>query len=391
MSKRVGAEGSFAVAEAVRLAGVDVVPAYPITPQTHIVERVSEMIADGELDAKFIYVESEHSAMSACLGASAVGARTFTATAGQGLELMHEVLYITASMRLPVVMAVANRALASPLNVWGDHSDVMAVRDCGWIQFFAESAQEAFDLTLCAYRIAEDNQVLFPVMVHLDGFHVSHVVEPYFLLDREELEGFIPPYTYPYPLDPNRPVTMGAFAPPVVYSECRKAQETALKGSKATIVQVWKEWGEKFGRHYNPIETYSTEDAETVFVGIGSFNEMAACAVDDLREKGEKAGLVKIRLWRPFPVKEFRDAVKHAKRVIVFERSLSYGGAVGPVCSEIRSMLYGVENPPRITNFIGGLGGRDLSPKYFEKMYERSLEIAEKNLDIEYETVGVRE
>ncbi len=391
MSKRVGAEGSFAVAEAVRLAEVDVVPAYPITPQTHIVERISEMIADGELDAKFIYVESEHSAMSACLGTSAVGARTFTATAGQGLELMHEVLYIAASMRLPIVMAVANRALASPLNVWGDHSDVMAVRDCGWIQYFAESAQEAFDLTLCAYKIAEDNNVLFPVMVHLDGFHVSHVVEPYMLLDKNELSGFIPPYNYPFPLDPNRPVTMGAFAPPVVYSECRKAQEVALKASKTTIVKVWKDWGERFGRNYNPIETYKSEDAETVFVGIGSFNQMAACAVDDLREKGDKAGLVKIRLWRPFPVKEFRDAVKNAKRIIVFERSLSYGGAVGPVCSEIRSMLYGLKNQPKITNFIGGLGGRDMSPKYFEQMYNRSIEITEKNLDIEYETVGVRE
>ena len=183
MSRRVGTEASFAIADAVALADVDVVAAYPITPQTHIVERISELVADGELDAEFICVESEHSAMSACLGSSAAGARTFTATAGQGLELMHEVLYVAASSRLPIVMSVANRALSGPLNVWGDHSDVMAARDCGWIQFFAENAQEVFDLVLCAFRIAEDRNVLCPVMVHLDGFHVSHVVEPLEILD----------------------------------------------------------------------------------------------------------------------------------------------------------------------------------------------------------------
>jgi len=179
--KRVGLESSLAIAEAVKLASADVVSAYPITPQTHIVERLAQMVADGELDANYVPVESEHSAMSGCLGASAVGARTFTATAGQGLELMHEVLYIASSMRLPIVMAVCNRALSAPLSIWGDHSDVMAVRDTGWIQIFAENAQQAFDLTLCAFRIAEDPSVLFPVMVHIDGFHLSHVIEPVLL------------------------------------------------------------------------------------------------------------------------------------------------------------------------------------------------------------------
>ena len=213
MAKRVGMEASFAIAEAVKLVDTDVVAAYPITPQTHIVESLAEIVANGELDAEFICVESEHSAMSACVGSSAVGARTFTATAGQGLELMHEVLYVAASSRLPIVMAVANRALSGPLNVWGDHSDVMATRDCGWIQYFTENAQEAFDLTLCAFKIAEDPQVLFPVMVNLDGFFVSHVVEPLYLLEKEELEGFIPPFKYPFPARPEQAGNHGGFCP----------------------------------------------------------------------------------------------------------------------------------------------------------------------------------
>lgn len=391
MAKRVGAEGSFAVAEAVRLADTDVVAAYPITPQTHIVERLSEMVADGELNANYIYVESEHSAISACLGAAAVGARTFTSTAGQGLELMHEVLYLVSSMRLPIVMAVSNRALSGPLNVWGDHSDVMAVRDTGWVQYFAENAQEAHDLTLCAFRIAEDPKVLFPVMVHMDGFHVSHVVEPYFMFEKEELGDFIPPPRYPYPLDPNRPVTMGAFAPPAVYAECRKAQDRAINAASETILQVWREFGKRFGRQYNPVETYKADDAETLLVAIGSFNQMAAVAVDKLRAEGRKVGLVRIRLWRPFPLQAFREAVGSAKELIVFERAMTYGGTVGPLCAEVKSALYGMKNAPRVTDFIGGLGGRDMSPRQFEAIFNRAREIADKNLDIQYETIGVRE
>jgi pyruvate ferredoxin oxidoreductase alpha subunit len=391
MAKRVGAEGSFAVAEAVRLADTDVVAAYPITPQTHIVERLSEMVADGDLKANFIYVESEHSAMSACLGSAAVGARTFTSTAGQGLELMHEVLYLASSMRLPIVMAVADRALSGPLNVWGDHSDAMATRECGWIQYFGENAQEVFDLTLCAFKIAEHHDVLFPVMVHMDGFHVSHVVEPYLLPDKEELGDFLPPIDYPYPLDPNKPVTMGAFAPPAVYSECRKAQDVAVNSTVGTIENVWNEFGKRFGRQYKPVETYQTEDAETILVSIGSFNQMAAVAVDKLRSEGKKVGLVRIRLWRPFPLQAFRKAVKSAQNVVVFERSMTYGGTVGPVCAEVKSALYGIKGAPRVTSFIGGLGGRDMSPKQFEALFKRAQEIFDKNLDIQYETIGVRE
>ncbi|MCX8044588.1 MAG: pyruvate ferredoxin oxidoreductase [Desulfobacterota bacterium] len=390
MARRVGAEGSFAVADAVRLADVDVVAAYPITPQTHVVERLSEMVAEGELNANYMYVESEHSAISACLGAAAVGARTFTSTAGQGLELMHEVLYLVSSMRLPVVMAVSDRALSGPLNVWGDHSDVMAVRDVGWIQYFVENAQEAHDLTLCAFRIAEDPHVLFPVMVHMDGFHVSHVVEPYFVFERDELGDFLPAPQYPYPLDPNRPVTMGAFGPPAVYAECRKAQDVAINRAYGKIVEVWEEFGRRFGRTYRPLETYKTEDAETVLVAIGSFNQMAAVAVDRVREKGRKVGLVRLRLWRPFPLQALREAVQNAREVIVFERAMTYGGSAGPLCTEVKSALYGLNTMPRVLNFIGGLGGRDMSVRHYEAMFDRAREIVDKGIELQYETIGVR-
>ena len=215
MTKRVGMEVSVAIGEMVKMADVDVIAAYPITPQTHIVEHLAELVADGELDAEYIPVESEHSAMSACLGSSAAGARTFTATAGQGLELMHEVLYVASAMRLPIVMTVANRALSSPLSVWGDHSDVMAVRDTGWIQIFTENGQEVIDNIICAFRIAEDHEVLLPVMVHLDGFHLSHVIEPMLFPEEEQVKAFLPPNNYPLPLHPSKPVTMGDFAPPL--------------------------------------------------------------------------------------------------------------------------------------------------------------------------------
>ena len=391
MARRVGMEGSFAIAEAAKLANVDVVAAYPITPQTHIVERLAELVADGELDAEYIPVESEHSAMSACLGASAVGARTFTATAGQGLELMHEVLYVASSSRLPVVMTVADRALSAPLSVWGDHSDAMAVRDTGWIQVFAENGQEVFDLVLWAFRVGEDPRVLFPVMVHLDGFHLSHVTEPILLAEQDEVDKFLPPNRYPFPLHPDKPVTMGAYGPPFIYTETKKPQEIALEKSKEVILQGWKEFEAIFGRHYSPIETYKAEGAETLLLTMGSFSETARLAIDKMREEGKKVGLVRIRLWRPFPFEEFRQAVENAEVLVVLDRCISFGGPVGPVCSEVRSALYEETKRPKVISFIGGLGGRDLAPKDFEYMVNRGIEIAEKGSEEEYEMIGVRE
>lgn len=391
MGHRVGIEVSLAVAEAVKLARAEVIAAYPITPQTHIVEHLAEIVANGELDAEFVPVESEHSAQSACLGSSAAGARTFTATAGQGLELMHEVLYVASSSRLPIVMTVANRALSGPLSVWGDHSDVMAVRDTSWIQLFCENGQEVFDTVLCAFRIGEDPGVLFPVMVHMDGFHLTHVIEPIYFEDQADVDAFLPLLNYELALRPESPVSMGTFAPPVLYTEAKKSQNVAFVAAKKVILETWKDFGERFGRSYSPVETYRTEDAEVLLFTMGSLGSTATLAVDQMRDKGKKVGVVKLRLWRPFPFDEIREALSGAEVVAVLDRCLSFGGPCGPVCSEVRSALYSLKEKPKVVSFVGGLGGRDVMPKDFEHMVARGVEIAEAGSEEEYEMIGVRE
>ena len=391
--KVVGMEGSFAVAEAVRMANVDVISAYPITPQTHIVERLAELIADGILDAEFICVESEHSAMSACVGASAAGARVFTCSASQGLELMHEVLYIPSSMRLPVVAVAANRALSAPLSVWCDHSDVMAIRDIGWVQIFAENNQQAFDLTVCAYRIAEDREVLFPAMVHIDGFYLSHVIEDMLMPDEGEVADFIPDYEHPFVLDPERPVSMGCYGPPFIYTEAKKAQEVAFEHAKSRIKAIWQEFGERFGRYYEPVETYRMDDARIALVTMGSISETAMLAVDELRADGTPVGLIRLRLWRPFPFREFREAVKGLELLVVLDRAISFGMG-GPVCSEVKSALYDLRADLGIVGFIGAIGGRDLSIGEFKYMVTRAMaqiKMVEPGEEIAAEMIGVRD
>ncbi len=391
MTKRVGMEVSVAVGEMVKMADVDVIAAYPITPQTHIVEHIAELVADGELDAEYVPVESEHSALSACLGSAAAGARTFTATAGQGLELMHEVLYVASGMRLPIVMTVANRALSSPLSVWGDHSDVMAVRDTGWIQIFCENGQDVVDNIICSFRIAEDRDVLLPVMIHLDGFHLSHVIEPILFPEPQEVKDFLPPNKYPLPLNPAKPVAMGDFAPPFIYTEAKWAQEVALRESKKSVLKVWDEFAKKFGRQYKPVESYRTEDARTLLFTMGSFSETAMTAIDALREEGLKIGLIRLRLWRPFPFEDLRAAVKNADTLIVLDRALSTGGPGGPVCSEIRSALYDMSPKPKVVSFVGGLGGRDITVEGFNAIVKRGMELAKTGSGNEFEMFGVRE
>ncbi len=391
MARRVGMEVSVAIGEVAKLANVDVVAAYPITPQTHIVEHLAELVANGELDAAYIPVESEHSAMSACLGASAVGARTFTATAGQGLELMHEVLYVASSMRLPVVMAVANRPLSSPLSVWGDHSDVMAVRDTGWIQIFMENGQDVVDNVLCAFRIAEDQSVLLPVMLHLDGFHLTHMIEPIYIPEQNEVDKFLPLYQYPLPLDPDKPVTMGAFGPPIIYSETKKAQEVNLRAAKEVILECWDKFGGIFGRYYHPVERYHSEGAKVLLLTMGSFSETAMDAIDKMREDGRDVGLIRLRLWRPFPFEEIRQAVKGAEVLIVLDRAISFGGPGGPVCSEIKSALYNEGKKLKVIGIVSGLGGRDITVAGFEEIVNRGIEISQRGSEQEFEIMGVRE
>jgi len=391
MATKIGIEVSVAIGEAVKLANADVVAAYPITPQTHIVEHLAELVANGELDAEYIPVESEHSAMSACLGSAAAGARTFTATAGQGLELMHEVLYVASSMRLPIVMTVANRALSAPLSVWGDHSDVMAVRDTGWIQIFTENGQEVIDNVLCAFRIAEDRRVLLPVMIHLDGFHLSHVIEPLTFPEQSKVDQFLPPNDYPLPLDPKRPVAMGDFGPPFIYTETKWAQEVNLRAAKEVVLQVWNDFGDAFGRHYSPVESYRCDGCRVLLLTMGSFSETAMVAIDKMKNEGKDVGLTRLRLWRPFPFDEIRQAVKNAEVLIVLDRALSFGGPGGPVCSEIKAALYQMDKQPKIVGFVGGLGGRDISVADFESIVNRGIEISETGSDREFEIFGVRE
>jgi pyruvate ferredoxin oxidoreductase alpha subunit len=391
MGEKVGIEASIAIAEAAGLANPDVIAAYPITPQTHIVEHLAEMVANGEVDAEYIPVESEHSAMSACLGAAATGARTFTATAGQGLELMHEVLYIASSMQLPVVMTVANRALSAPINVWGDHSDMMAVRDTGWIQIVAENGQEAVDNVLCAFCIGEDRRVLLPVMIHVDGFHLTHVIEPIIFPDREEVDKFIPPNSYPLPLDPARPLTMGGVGPPTIYPEAKKYQDAHLRAAKDVILEYWNKFGETFGRYYHPVERYRAEGAKILLLTMGSTSETAMDSVDNMRSEGMEVGLLKLKLWRPFPFEEFWEAVSEADLLVVVDRAISFGGPAGPFCSEVKAALYNQKKMPQVVGFVAGLGGRDIPVAGFEAMVRRGMEIAEEGGGEILEAYGVRE
>lgn len=391
MAKRVGMEVSIAAAEAVKQANVDVISAYPITPQTHIVEHLSEIVANGEMDAEFFCVESEHSAMSICIGSEAAGARSFTCTSAQGLALMAEMTYIASGLRLPILMIISNRTLSSPLSIWNDHSDTMMIRDCGWIQFFVENGQEVYDHVFISYRVGEDRSVLFPTIINMDGFILSHVIEPIELIEQEKIDKFLPPYQPLHRLHPDQPITMGAFALPAIFAETKKAQEVALRASMPKILEVWKEFGDMTGRYYNPVETYKAEDAETLLVTMGSIGETASVAVDQMREEGRSVGLVKVRLWRPFPFEALKQATLHAKNLVVIDRCVSVGGPGGPVASEVKAAIYGEPLRPSVYNFVAGISGRDVAPFDFIKMVDKAeIEIDEGRKD-GYEIYGVRE
>jgi pyruvate ferredoxin oxidoreductase alpha subunit len=387
--KRIGMEVSIAVSHAVQQARVEAIAAYPITPQTHIVEHLSSVVANGDLEAEFITVESEHSAMSASIGCAAAGARTYTATSSQGLALMNEILFIVSAMRLPIVMTVANRALSGPLSIWNDHGDIMAARDIGWIQIFVENGQEAYDHSIMAFKIAEDHRVVLPMIVNLDGFILTHVVEAHEFMDQETVDNFLPPLVPYHKLDPAKPVTMGAFAMPELYTECKVAHQMALTNSYGPILEVWKEWGELTGRHYKPVETYRTEDAKILLLIMGSLGEVAETAVDALRDQGVPVGLVKIRLWRPFPFAEVRQALAGAELVIICDRVPVLGNAAGPVLAEVRSVLYPLATKPQTLGYIIGLGGRDVQPVDFEKLVRHAQEEA-KQPSQEFYYYGVR-
>ncbi|MBP8980937.1 MAG: pyruvate ferredoxin oxidoreductase [Syntrophobacterales bacterium] len=387
MGKRIGMEVGIAAAEAVGLCNIDVAAVYPITPQSHIAEHLSDIVHDGRIDAEFITVESEHSSISACAGASATGARVYTATSSQGLMLMHEILPIVSAMRLPVVMGNANRAVSGPLNIWNDHTDIMPQRDSGWIVMHAENGQEVIDMTIQSFKIAEHPDIMLPTVLNMDGFQLTHMIEPLEFPSQEEVNAFLPDRVPFATLHPDKPLSMGCFNMPEIYAETMKAKDMALINSKKTIVKIWNEWGKMFGRQYKPVETYKNKGAETLILTMGSMGETASVAVDELRKAGRSVGLVKIRLWRPFPLEELRAAIKGCKTLIVMDRAISFGGAGGPVGTEIKSLLYHDQGRPRIVDFIMGLGGRDVKVEDFIAMVER----AAKKKDDTYEYYGVRE
>jgi pyruvate ferredoxin oxidoreductase alpha subunit len=364
--------GNEATAVAAKLCRPEVIAAYPITPSTLFPERISEYVANGELDTQFILVESEHSAMSACIGASATGARAATCTASQGLALMHEMLFIAAGMRLPIVMPIGNRALSAPINIWCDHQDTISELDTGWMQFYAEKNQEALDLVIMAFKIAEDKRVLLPAMVGLDAFVLTHTMEVVDVPNQDEVDKFLPPYTTSASyLDPENPATIGSFGTPDYYMEFKYAEELAMNEAQQVMDEVFAEFKNKFGREYKKINTYKTEDAEIILMTMGSMSGTARATVDQLRAEGKKVGLAKITVLRPFPTKELIESVGHAKVVAVVDRNISFGFG-GRVFSEVAAKFVNHPEKPFITNYIVGLGGRDITIKDFKEIVSDS-------------------
>ncbi|MDI6869048.1 MAG: transketolase C-terminal domain-containing protein [Coprothermobacterota bacterium] len=359
--KTVVLEGSRGVAEAVRLCRPNVIAAYPITPQTHIVENLSQMVADGLLKAENIRVESEHSAASAVLGASAAGARAYTATTSQGFLLMLEVLYNMAGLRLPVVLTAVNRGISAPLTIHNDIQDSLAARDTGFVQLYAEDNQEALDMHIQAFKIAEDHRVLLPVLIGMDGFILTHSFEPVSLPTQEEVDDFLPPYKPVFYLTPKAPLTMGTKTDPEFYTEARYMLHKAQQNARQVIVEVAQEFKKKFGRFSGDlIDTYLMEDAEIIFVSMGSLVSNLRAIAQELRQEGKKVGVLKIRAFRPFPFEEIVRALSGAKIVIVMEKDISLG-ATGVLAQEIRAAFYGKANVPRLSGFVVGLGGRDVT------------------------------
>jgi len=387
-----GMTGDEAVAHAAKQSKVDIVAAYPITPQTIIVERFSKYVADGEVHAGYVCVESEHSALSACVGASLTGARVFTATSSQGLALMHEMMYIASGLRCPIVMGVANRALSAPINIHGDHSDMMGSRDSGWIQIYVENPQEAYDWTIQAFKIAEDKDVQLPVSVNLDGFIITHSMEGVDILDDNTVSQFLSTRTPIFKLDPKDPLTVGALCFTDYYFEFKRQQAEAMRNVQPVLDTVCKEYKAVSGRSYDILETYGMEDAEAAVVCIGSTAGTARDVARKLRAQGIKVGVLKLWLYRPFPAEEVSAALKHVKAVAVFDKAVSLGAPYGALCSDVISALHKMEQKPKMFNVIFGLGGRDIQPSDIELVFNAALETAKTGL-VKEETMflGVRE
>lgn len=386
-------EGSQGIAEVVARCRPQVIAAYPITPQTHIPQELSQIIADGELKAESVNVESEHSAASLVLGASAAGVRVFTASSSQGLLLMHEVLFNIAGMRLPVVMVCANRSVSAPLNIWNDQQDSISQRDAGFIQLYAEDNQEAADLVIQAYRIAEDHRVLLPVMVCMDGFVLTHAWETIDIPSQKEVDAFLPPFKPLYRLDPGNPLCFGMYMEPDKYTETRYMIQSAMEGAIGIIQEIAHEFERAFGRaSVGIMEEYHTQDATTILVGLGSIISTFKEVADELRSQGQRVGVLKLVSYRPFPKELLYKALKGAEHIVVLDKAISLGYG-GPLATELRSALYGQPQQPSISGFIAGLGGRDITKETIKTALNRAWqhpgvsEFLELNPNMELEGV----
>jgi pyruvate ferredoxin oxidoreductase alpha subunit len=369
--------GNQTIAEAARQIDPDVIAAYPITPSTAIVETIASFRADGLINGEFVCPESEHSAMSVCIGAASAGGRVMTATSSQGLALMWEMLYIAAGLRLPIVAAIANRALSAPINIHGDHSDTMGARDSGWIQIYSEDCQEAYDNFIQAFRIGEHPDVLTPVLVGLDGFIISHSSEVVHVEDDAAVKKFIGEFKPPYPLlDTSRKFTVGPIDFTDYYFEHKRSQIEGIENSPRVIEEIGKEFGRTFGRTYGFFEEYRTDDAELCIVVMSSAAGTGKDAVDELRAEGKKIGLLKPRVFRPFPHRQIAEALKKMKAVAVLDRSSAPGAFGAPLFTEVRSALYDYEKRPKMVNYVYGLGGRDIRVEHFKEVARKLETIA---------------
>ncbi len=392
MTQTIVETGNRIAGLACKAARVKVVAAYPITPQTTVVEQIAEIVESGEMDAKYVRVESEHSAMAACIGAAVSGVRTFTATSSHGLALMHEMLHWASASRLPIVMAVVNRAMGPPWNIWADFSDSLSQRDTGWIQFYCADNQEIFDTIIQAYKLCEDKRVFMPAMVCFEGFILSHTSMPVQIPDQKDIDDFLPPYNPPWLLDVDNPVTHGSIVYPEWYMEFRYFMYEAMENARKLIPEIDREYGRHFGiQHGGHIEKYKCEDADLIILSMGTIGSEAKLAVDNLRKQGRKVGAARVRVFRPFPKDDIINIAGSAQMLTIIDRQVSYG-MEGPLHTEVKASLYSKEDLPLTAGFIAGLGGRDVKISDIEMMVNKSykyLQAGKVEKDVDW--VGLRE
>lgn len=385
-------EGSYAVAHSVKVCRPNVISAYPITPQTHIVEDLSQFMADGKIpNCEYINVESEFSALSALVGASAAGARTYSSTSSQGLELMHEVLFNASGMRLPIVMTVVNRAVSAPISIWNDHQDSISQRDTGWIQLYAENIQEMSDMTAQAFKVAEDKDVMLPAMVCMDGFILSHVFEPVILLEQELTDEFLPTYDPEHVLDTRNPLSFGTFADPSAYTEFRYLQQKGMDVALGKIEKAAEDFKTIFGRYFGGlIEPYMAEDAEILLMAMGSVVGTIKDVIDKARSQGIKVGLIKVRTFRPFPVEVIHSAVSDAAIVVTLDKNISIGLNEGALFTEVKSCLYNSDINVPVMGFMLGHGGRDIPMSTIQMIIDKAAQAIKSGIKVESEYADLR-